>query len=98
MLQAFQFDFDGPAEVFVTGPKDASQEMVKRLWKSFLPNKVLIFAEESQLKDLATVAPWVEGRGSQGGKPTVYVCRNYTCQLPVTDFDKVLELLNPDVK
>jgi uncharacterized protein YyaL (SSP411 family) len=94
MLQAFQFDFYGPAEVFVTGPKEASKELVKTLWKTFLPSKVLVLAEESQLKDLATVAPWVEGRGTQGGKPTVYVCRNYTCQLPVTDGVKALELLN----
>jgi uncharacterized protein YyaL (SSP411 family) len=95
MLQAFQFDFYGPAEIFVTGPKEASGEMLKTFWKVFLPSKVLLFAEESQMKDLATVAPWVEGRLAQGGKPTVYACRNYTCQLPVTDGLKALELLRP---
>ncbi len=94
MLQAFQFDFYGPAEIFVTGPPEASREMVKAIWKAFLPNKVLVFAEESQSKDLATVAPWVEGRVPQGGKPTAYICRNYTCQLPVTDSVKALEHLN----
>jgi len=27
------------------------------------------------------------------GKPTVYVCSNYACNLPVTDVDQLDELL-----
>ena len=93
MLQAFQFDFYGPAEIFVVGPKAKSQEMLKLLWGTYLPNKVLVFAEDDQVKGLTGLIPWVEGRSSQGGKPTVYVCRNYQCQLPTTDPEKALELL-----
>ena len=93
MLQAFQFDFYGPAEVLVAGPRAGSEKMLKVLWKSYLPGKVLVFAEDDQIKDLTSLIPWVEGRASQGGKPTVYVCRNYQCQLPTTDPPKALELL-----
>ncbi len=93
MLQAFQFDFYGPAEIFVTGPKQESQTLLKSLWKNYLPNKVLVYAPEGEVKGLTALIPWVEGRASQGGKPTVYVCRNYQCQLPVTDEKKALELL-----
>jgi hypothetical protein len=93
MLQAFQFDFGGPAEIFVAGPRNESQKILEMLWKTFLPNKVLIFSEDKDIKDLTELVPWVEGRQSQGGKPRVYVCENYECQLPTTDEQKVLELI-----
>jgi hypothetical protein len=93
MLQAFEFDLAGPAEVFVTGPREGSEKMIQSLWKTFCPNKVLVFAEEGKTKDLAALVPWVEGRGAQDGEPTVYVCRNYQCQLPVTDGKKAVELI-----
>jgi hypothetical protein len=93
MLQAFQFDFYGPAEIFVAGPRAGSEKMLGLLWKTYLPNKVLVFAEDSQIKDLTALIPWAEGRQSQQGQTTVYICRNYQCQLPTTDQKKVLELL-----
>jgi len=93
MLKAFQFDFDGPAEIFVVGPRGASDEMLSLLWKTYLPNRVLVFAEEGQVDNVTALIPWVEGRKTLGGKPTVYVCKNYQCQLPTTDEKKVLELI-----
>jgi hypothetical protein len=93
MLQAFQFDFGGPAEIFVAGSRNESQKILEMLWKTFLPNKVLIFSEDKDIKDLTQLVPWAEGRQSQGGKPTVFVCENYECQLPTTDEQKVLELI-----
>jgi hypothetical protein len=29
--------------------------------------------------------PLLEGRAAIDGKPTAYVCRHYTCELPVTE-------------
>ncbi len=93
MLQAFQFDFDGPTEIFVVGSRTESERVLKMLWKTFLPNKVLVFSEDQDIKELTQFVPWAEGRQSQGGKSTVYVCKNYQCQLPTTDEQKVLELI-----
>jgi len=93
MLQAFQYDFYGPAEIFVVGPRQDSQALLALLWKTFLPQKVLVFSEESQLKELARFIPWVEDRKCQGNKPTVYICRNYQCQLPTTEGQKAMDLL-----
>jgi uncharacterized protein YyaL (SSP411 family) len=94
MLQAFQFDFGGPAEIFVAGPRTESEKILKMLWKTFLPNKVLVFAEDRDKKELTQLVPWIEGRQSQNGKPTVYICKNYQCQLPTNDEQKVLELIH----
>ncbi|HVZ80118.1 MAG TPA: thioredoxin domain-containing protein [bacterium] len=91
MLQAFQFDHDGPAEVFVVGPD--REPALKVLWKAFLPSKVLVACEDAQVKGMVRLVPWAEGRSSQGGRTAIYVCRNYQCQLPVADPKKALELL-----
>ncbi|HUO57128.1 MAG TPA: thioredoxin domain-containing protein, partial [bacterium] len=94
MLRAFQFDFDGPAEIFVVGSRKESEKMLRLFWKAYLPNRVLAFAEDSQVKELASLLPWVENRASQGGQATAYVCRDYQCQLPTTDPQKAVESLS----
>ena len=93
MLQAFQFDFYGPAEVLVLGDRKDSGSLVESLWRIFLPNKVLVFTSEKDLPTLSKLVPWIEGRSMKDGKPTVYVCRNYQCQLPVNNGPEVLQLL-----
>ena len=93
MVQAFQFDWAGPAEIFIAGTRHESQKFLKIVWKKFLPNRVLVFAEDTDIKNLGRLIPWIEGRQSQNGKPTVYICKHYQCQLPVTDEQKILELI-----
>ena len=50
----------------------------------FLPNLVMAGAVDGHRESAAGV-PLLEGRGAIDGKPTAYVCRNYTCELPVSD-------------
>jgi uncharacterized protein YyaL (SSP411 family) len=95
MLQAFQYDFYGPTEIFVEGPEKDSQKAIQLIWKTYLPQRALVFAEDREVPELTALIPWLEGRSSQGGKPTVYICRNYQCQLPATDLEKVRQLLIP---
>jgi uncharacterized protein YyaL (SSP411 family) len=94
MLQAFQFDLSGAAEVFVTGPKKGAKPFLEVLWKEFLPHKVLVFAEEAD--KIAGLVPWVEGRKPLEGAPTAYVCRDHACKLPTTEASRMLELLTKD--
>jgi len=91
MLQAFQFDLSGPAEVLVTGPEKGAKPLLEALWKKFLPHKVLVYAEKAE--DIAHQVPWAEGKEPLDGKPTAFVCRNYACKLPTTEVDKMLGLL-----
>jgi uncharacterized protein YyaL (SSP411 family) len=95
MLQAFQFDYYGPSEILVVGPRAESEKFLKLVWKANLPNRVMTWAEDSNIEGLAADIPWVQGRHSQAGKPAVYICRNFQCQLPVTDEKRLAELLSP---
>ena len=37
--------------------------------------------------------PLLAGRGMVQGRPAAYVCRNFTCRLPVTSADELLATL-----
>jgi len=85
MLVAQAFAMGRPMEIVLAGPRD--EELAAAIHGKFLPNAVLMRAEHLP-KSFAPVAmPAVDG------KPTVYVCENYGCRLPVTETDSLRKLL-----
>ncbi|MFH1113571.1 MAG: thioredoxin domain-containing protein, partial [Pseudomonadota bacterium] len=69
--------------------------MVSRLCRPFLPNTVVLFRPTGHEKpEITGMAPYTEGLTAIEGKAAAYVCRDYTCELPTTDPDTMLELLH----
>jgi len=62
--------------------------MVREIHRGFLPNKVLLVLR-NESGGLEKVSPLVQGKRSLGGKPTAYVCQNYTCKRPITDIEEL---------
>jgi uncharacterized protein YyaL (SSP411 family) len=81
MLVAQMFALAKPMEIVIAG--DLAPELLGVIRTRFLPNSVVMRAA-----DAPQPMPPLEGR------PTVYVCENYACQLPVSTA-KALELLLP---
>ncbi len=84
-LAALDFYVSAPKEIAVVGPRTspATQQLLDAIFTRYLPNKVVVGAPGSDASDEAI--PLLQDRGMINGKPTAYVCRNYACQLPVTD-------------
>ena len=61
--------------------------------KRYLPNKVLVVARPEQVDELSQHIPLLAGRTQIDGYATAYVCENYACQLPVTESEALLGLL-----
>jgi uncharacterized protein YyaL (SSP411 family) len=83
----------GLREVAIVGnPAEAStRELLSEIVKPYRPNTILalsteVVAEEHEI-------PLLSYRTLRGGQPTVYVCRQFVCQLPVTTRAQVRELL-----
>ena len=95
MLAALDFHLSGPAEiVMVAGRDDADAGgIVQRVQDSYLPNKDQALRWVSPDARLEEISPLLEGKSQIGGKPTVYVCRNFTCAPPVTDWEGLSSLL-----
>ncbi len=94
MMIALDFAFGPTSEVVISGDAgaDDTKAMLAVLRKEFIPGKVVILrpGEDSEIISLAEYARYLT---RSAGRTTAYVCRNYSCKLPVTEPKKMLELL-----
>jgi len=76
----------------VAGKDDPDAHAIaRRVQDSYLPNKTLRWVSPDAR--LAEISPLLEGKSQIDGKATVYVCRNFTCAAPVTDWEGLKPLL-----
>jgi uncharacterized protein YyaL (SSP411 family) len=66
-----------------------AQSLVFELFAHFLPNKVVLCSSDTKSPKVALL----EDRKTVDGKPTAYVCSNYTCDAPETDLSKLNQRL-----
>jgi len=73
-------------EVALVAPaaSDGLGALVTEVFGRYLPNRVVTGMTSGDKAGAAGI-PLLEGREAVGGKATAYVCRNYACELPVTD-------------
>ncbi len=87
----------GPAyEVVIAGNPDRedTRKMVQAIFHRFIPNKVLLVkSEQPQQPGIAQLADFTQSLTTIDGKATAYVCRNFACELPTTDVNKMLSLM-----
>jgi uncharacterized protein YyaL (SSP411 family) len=83
-LCALDFYLSSPREVAIIGDRSHAdtRALLDVVYGRYLPNKVVAGAGGGAANDGAI--PLLRERGMIDGKPTAYVCENYTCQLPVT--------------
>ncbi|MEK6602216.1 MAG: thioredoxin domain-containing protein [Candidatus Binatota bacterium] len=93
MLSALDFYLEKPKEIVLVGKKEdqTTRDLLKKIHALYLPNKTLqVVAPGESLK---AISPLLEGKAQLDGKPTVYVCHNFTCSPPVTTWEDLKPLL-----
>lgn len=79
---------DGPREIAVVGPMDdpATRELHRAALLGTAPGAVVAVgaADSDEL-------PLLVGRPLVGGRPSAYVCRNFTCDAPSSDVQRLRE-------
>ncbi len=85
LLGALDFYFSVPKEIVVVGDADSTETraLIREVWKNYLPNKVFSQTHGDDAH-LTAIVPLLRERRMIEGRPTAYVCQNYTCQQPVT--------------
>ncbi|MFH1651552.1 MAG: thioredoxin domain-containing protein [Chloroflexota bacterium] len=84
-------------EIVVSGRFDdkATQALRKVLYDGWLPNRIVVGRDPAEPSPLSEVAIREE-KPMIDGKPTVYVCDNFTCQAPVTSPDGLRGILTKE--
>jgi len=88
VLSTLEFYFNPTKEIVILGDSD---ELKSEIWREFLPNKVVVLAENADAN--AEIIPLLKDRSLIDGKPTAYVCENFACQKPVTTAEDLREQL-----
>ena len=97
MLAAVDFLALPSYEVVIAGDPGAqdTRALLRALGRRFLPSKVVLLRPPGDEPEIAALAPWTEDQLPQQGRATAYVCRNFACNLPTSDPEKMLALLTP---
>jgi hypothetical protein len=96
MLAACEWLLGEPREIVLVGERgDAGTEaLLRALHSRFVPNRVIMLLDSPETRRaLAARIPSIDSMEKIDGRASAYVCRNYTCQLPVTEADKFAELI-----
>jgi len=83
LLSLLTSHLSNPLEIVLLGsPRDpAMQALLMETHRPYAPNRVVLGGDPSSLPPL----PLLEGRTRRDGRPTAYVCRDYTCGPPIVD-------------
>jgi uncharacterized protein YyaL (SSP411 family) len=96
MLTACEFLLGEPREIMLAGQRDTPemQALIRELHMRFVPNRVVLLVDSPEAqRALSSGIPSIESMHPLEGRASAYVCRNYTCQLPVSEPAKFAELI-----
>ena len=97
MMSALSTYHAGMRQVVIIGHPDAEDTRAMRaaLAELYLPFAVTIVVEPgARQARLAKALPFVEPMTMRDGRATAYVCRNFACDLPVTDPEELARQLD----
>jgi uncharacterized protein len=96
MLVAVDYSLSKPRQIVIAGKKDApdTKWLVMEVHRHFLPKTMLLLADGAKgQKFLGEKNEGIRAMSMVDGKPTAYLCENFTCEAPVTDPKQLAGLL-----
>jgi len=87
-LQALAYALSKPREVAIVGDPDSAdtQALLNVVRNGYRPFQMVAYGPPGTA---APAVPLLEDRDLVSGKPAAYVCRNFTCQAPVTGSEEL---------
>src|SRR5207247_261539 len=94
-LCALDFHLGPVVEIALVAPPGGNglAPLVAEVFGRYLPNRVVAGLVAGDPKGAEGI-PLLQNREAVGGKATAYVCRNYACELPVTDRESLARQLD----
>lgn len=95
MLVALELALAKPRQIIIAAPDiQKATELIQAVHSRFFPNKVILLADGGQGQEwLGAQRAFLKGITPIDGKPTAYVCVDFSCQLPTSDPEQLKEQL-----
>lgn len=91
-LQAVQFAKGTGVEVVIVGDRGSvdTKDMIQAVRSVYLPHRVVVLKDGPAIEKLA---PYTAEQKQIAGRATVYICRSFACEQPLTDSNAVRSAL-----
>jgi len=88
-LIALDYLLNPPKEVAMVGnlEGETTKKMLSVIWETYRPD--IIVALQPGGEDYSQTIPLLKDKVQSRGETTVYICRNFTCELPTSDPEKM---------
>lgn len=95
MLNSIDIIVNPSYEVIVVGDinDDDTKEFINSINSEYLPNTILIHRPIKFDEELNILGEYIKNLQSIDGKATAYICKNYKCEIPTTNINKMIDLL-----
>jgi uncharacterized protein YyaL (SSP411 family) len=96
MLAACAFHLAPTRQVILVGERNAAdtRALVGTLYAKFAPDRIVLMVDSPEARRaLAERIPAIASMQMVDGRAAAYVCRDYTCQLPVSEPSRLAELI-----
>jgi len=87
LLNALYLYYQKPTEITIINDKNS--ELVSSLRKKFLPESIMVLVENQSNLEALSKHPFFSGKEFQNDKTTVFVCKNFSCSLPLSDLSEI---------
>jgi uncharacterized protein YyaL (SSP411 family) len=83
------FYLNSAKEIIITGKDDKSKELLNQVQLTYLPFRIILKADKS----IEKISSFINNKTFNFEESKVYVCKNYKCELPVSNIEELNNLL-----
>jgi uncharacterized protein YyaL (SSP411 family) len=101
LLVAIDFNLSKPMQIILAGKQDHPlfRDMLNQIYSRFLPKKIILFADSAEGQVfLSDHVPFWGTLGLMNGQQAVYICRQFACELPTSDIQTLMRILDRKLK
>ncbi|MBN2416054.1 thioredoxin domain-containing protein [bacterium] len=95
LLSAVMFSLGPTGEVVIAGSEEerGAREMLRAVRRVYAPGLTVLYKPADESTRITRLAPFTEPFCPVDGNAAAYVCRNFSCSMPVTDIGEMLALI-----
>ena len=87
LLNVFYLYYQKPTEITIINDKNS--ELISTLQKKFLPESIMVIVRNNNNLNSLSKHAFFSGKQFQDDKTNVFVCKNFSCSLPLSDLSEI---------